>query len=81
MILLTDDELRAGLDDTDKAAADAMCLEYWYVVEVVAEAQLKKVVEWGNGHCPHAGPPDDDPTQEKKHCNACWRTLKEEAGV
>ena len=48
--------------------------------KAVAEAQLRKVVEWGMEHCPHAGPPNDDPTQEKKYCNACWQALKKEAG-
>ena len=46
-----------------------------------AVAQLKKVVGWGNEHCPHAGPPDDDPTQWKMYCNACHQALKKEAGL
>jgi len=33
----------------------------------------KEVVDWCNEQCPHAGPPDDDPTQIKRHCNRCWR--------
>ena len=43
-----------------------------------AKAQLREVIKWGEDHCPHAGPVDDDPIQWKKHCNACWNELKRE---
>ena len=41
---------------------------------VIAKAQLNKVIKWGEGHCPHAGP-----TQQKKYCTACWQELKKVA--
>jgi len=74
-ILLTEDEIEA--------------LSVWWLdapeavdwAETLNRAQVKKVVEWVNEHCPHAGPPGDDPTQEKKYCNACWQALKKEAGL
>ena len=46
----------------------------------IARAAVGKVVEWGEEHCPHAGPADDDLIQERKHCNACWQALKKEMG-
>ena len=44
----------------------------------IARAAVGKVVEWGEELCSHAGPVDDDPIREKKHCNACWQALKKE---
>ena len=69
---LIDDRIRELIGDTVFYAPSA---------KVVADAQLTQtiedVIEWGKEHCPHAGPPDDDPTQSKMYCNACWDTLKD----
>ena len=40
----------------------------------------KEWIKWSKEHCPHAGPPGDDPTQEKMYCVACWRDRQEEVG-
>ena len=50
----------------------------------VAQAQLKKVVEWGDEDCDG----DDthwgtiySPLKPKRQCPQCWQALKEEAGI
>lgn len=46
-------------------------------VKAQYQQDIEGFIEWGNSACPHAGPVDDDPTQEKKYCNSCWQSLKQ----
>ncbi len=46
-------------------------------VEEAVKDERERIILWGHEYCPHAGPPNDDPTQEKMYCNACWQALKE----
>ena len=46
----------------------------------VEDERDKEWIKWSKEHCPHAGPPGDDPTQEKMYCVACWRDRQEEVG-
>ncbi|KKL57200.1 hypothetical protein LCGC14_2237790 [marine sediment metagenome] len=48
---------------------------------VIAKAQLKQVVEWGDEPCPHSKVPCSDgvPYGDRKHgCSECWQALKKE---
>ena len=50
-------------------------------LEAVAKAQLKNVVEWLEGDCPHDVTPQIPYARAKrKDCVECWQALKKEAG-
>ena len=53
--------------------------EVYPELEVVAKAQLKKVVEWGDGHCSLLEHGDNAKWPiPRKHCLECWQVLLEE---
>ena len=73
---LTDEEISLALSKqgyTDEVHAE---------LEVVAEAQLKKVMEWGNEDCeehPYTSRSKGEAYNRKHHrCPECWQGLLEE---
>ena len=42
---------------------------------VLIKAQLKKVYEWGNEDCPHAGSVAGETLLHKHDCYKCWEAL------
>jgi hypothetical protein len=48
-----------------------------------AKAQIRKLVEWGDGPCPHwEGKHSGDPvTWPRRECDKCWVEFKKEAGL
>ena len=41
----------------------------------LVQAQLKKIVEWGNERCPHFEGTIGGQTPTKRECYHCWQTL------
>ena len=77
MILLTDEEISLALRNqgyTDEVHAE---------LQVVAEAQLKKVNDWAYEDCPHHAVTrrKDKPLHRKRECSICWQALSEEVKV
>ena len=53
--------------------------------KVVAQAQLKNVVKWGDEDCfqhPYESDlPEEEYNRKRHRCPDCWQSLKEEAGL
>ena len=48
---------------------------------LVAEAQIKKLIEWGAGLCPHGTQAADTSAASRRECGRCWRQLRREVGL
>ena len=72
MIRLTDEEISRALRNqgyTDEVYAE---------LEVVAKAQLKNVVDWGNEPCIEHKHGRRIDTVPRRFCSECWQALLEE---
>ena len=89
-MLLTDEEIKEASRGI-KVPSSTLELEEWFggmdkffmeVKKVVAEAQLKKVIEWGNQQCTtHANCGTSGILTTgwyRKECPKCWQALLEE---
>ena len=82
MILLTDYEIRAIGPEREP---DYVAGVYYYYNDGIrdgAKAQLKKVVDWGEGECTHISVMRHrDESRHRRHeCDVCRQTLKKEVG-
>ena len=74
MILLTDEAIHKHY----LHIKDSFIPRYLDTGRETARAQIKKVYEWGNEDCPHAGYVLDNPLLHKHDCYECWRALLKE---
>ena len=74
-ILLTDREIS---QIEGRVLADIKSNEHIQsrVMREVANAQIKKVEEWGNGECVHQGNTSRYIHPLKRHCADCWQVLR-----
>ena len=87
-IRLTDEEIREALDEWEEIEDTDGKTDLEVEIDghrFIAQAQLKKVVEWGGERCPHTKNfPDtvDRPMPElmrwKGYCPRCWQSLLDE---
>lgn len=47
-----------------------------YIIPLV-EQERKRIYEWGNEACPHAGTVAGEPLLHKHDCYVCWEPLKQ----
>ena len=87
MILLTDEEIGKAVSDWVDVASSARSVGlgrgHWEdIAPVIALAQAKKMVEWGEGNCPHINAYENKPPFAlypiRIHlCPHCWQALKQ----
>lgn len=79
-LLLNDEEMKALRPDVPACGQTVFeCDSCSGGCPLVAKAQLKKVVEWGDGHCSLLEHGDNAKWPiPRKHCLECWQVLLEE---
>ncbi|KKM63467.1 hypothetical protein LCGC14_1511280, partial [marine sediment metagenome] len=71
-ILLDDEEIK----EASREYPDSMLNYNPPQLRRIAKAQLKKVVEWGEGRCPHFNPGGETTIYGKRRdCYKCWQAL------
>lgn len=78
MIKLTDEEIRQAWVETEEREEDSRFYGVLVQDRAIAQAQLKKIVEWDRSACPHTHHKDDLPLNGRKDCYKCWQALLEE---
>ncbi len=73
--ILTDEEIRQALKEANRKAQDYGDDNEPLPERAVAQAQLKKIHDWGKESCPHFNGVFSPERLNKHQCSLCWQSL------